>query len=391
MFLAASIPFSIAAAHSSLAVLFLLAAYHFRTKKQPFIRTPFDYCIIIYLSVLLAAALVGVNPTRSLRNLAPLWHVALYVMVVNWVPDRRIAIRLLFILMIVTGLNGLYGIIQHLVGGLDLFPVGGHAKIMKVGDQVRATGNFSHYMTFAGQMLMVSLLATGLLIFWIRGKAILYMSGGIAVLFGGLLVSFTRSAWLGLIAGLLTIGWIKGRKAFAGLAIAMVVAFLVSFTIFPQVQARAISIVNIKTDESNLDRIRVWRATIDMIQDHILLGIGRGNYRTVLNEYRERYGGRSHAHAHNTLLQQTAENGIIGLSAYLFVWYVFFREGFRTLRHSSDPFIRGITAGALGALVGFHVAGLFEYNFGDSEVAMMMWFIVGMAMAARSGNFEAHA
>jgi O-antigen ligase len=84
----------------------------------------------------------------------------------------------------------------------------------------------------------------------------------------------------------------------------------------------------------------------------------------------------------------TAETGLIGLAAYLTIWYFFFREMIRKAQGSSDPLIRGLMVGAIGALAGFHVAGLFEYNLGDSEVAALMWLIVGLAVAAQSGRIH---
>ncbi len=387
-FLAASLPFSIAVSHVSLGALFLLAGYKYGIKKDSLISTPLDYAIILYLSIVLISGLVGFSPTRSLLSIAAHWHIAIYLMVANWLPDRKTAIRLIYVIFAVAALNGLYGIIQYYSGGLDLFRT--DELILTWGDHVRATGTYRHFMTFAGQMLMMILFGIGLLLFWARGPVFWVLASAVALLFGGLLFSLTRSAWLGLVAGLLAIGWLKGWKALALLTATLVAAILLSFTMYPELRERAASIANLKTDQSNLERIRMWRATLDMIQDHLLLGVGIGNYRMALDQYRDRYGAGSHSDAHNTLLQQTAQNGLIGLAAFVMIWYLFFREGIRNVMDSSDPFIRGVTAGAIGALVGFHVAGLFEHNLGDSEVAMMMWFIVGMAMAARTGNFEVY-
>jgi hypothetical protein len=41
---------------------------------------------------------------------------------------------------------------------------------------------------------------------------------------------------------------------------------------------------------------------------------------------------------------------------------------------------RGIMLGALGGLVGFFASGLVHYNFGDSEVAMIFYFIMGLSL-----------
>lgn len=386
--LAASLPLSVAAAHFCLGALLLLWGYQWAIKRKAIIRTPLDGPIAVYLSGVLAAALVGVSPTRSLLSLAALWHIGLYTIVVNQVLTRSLTQRLMQVLFLAAVLNGLYGIAQHVSGGMDLFQFEGYERIRRVGDQVRATGVFDHYMTFSGQMLLLGLFGTGLLLFWARGPISFILAGMVAVFTGGLLSSWTRNAWLGLVAGLLVIGGFKGRKAFALLTVSVIFAILLLVAFYPGLRIRTVSMTNLKTDQSNLERIRMWRATLDMIQDRRLFGVGIGNYKAVLDQYRGRYGASPHSHAHNTLLQVTAENGLIGLLAYLFVWYVFFREGIRTARATSDRFSRGVAVGAVGGLVGFHVAGLFEYNLGDSEVAMMMWFIVGLAMAARAGHFE---
>lgn len=36
--------------------------------------------------------------------------------------------------------------------------------------------------------------------------------------------------------------------------------------------------------------------------------------------------------------------------------------------------------GALGGLAGFFASGLVHYNFGDSEVAMIFYFIMGLCL-----------
>jgi uncharacterized membrane protein YuzA (DUF378 family) len=42
---------------------------------------------------------------------------------------------------------------------------------------------------------------------------------------------------------------------------------------------------------------------------------------------------------------------------------------------------RGILLGALGGLVGFIASGMVHYNFGDSEVVMIFYFILGLSLA----------
>jgi hypothetical protein len=33
-------------------------------------------------------------------------------------------------------------------------------------------------------------------------------------------------------------------------------------------------------------------------------------------------------------------------------------------------------------MAGFHVAGLFEWNYGDAEILMLVWAVIGLLLAA---------
>ncbi|HET6465834.1 MAG TPA: O-antigen ligase family protein [Nitrospiria bacterium] len=382
-----SLPLSIAAVHVCLGILILLWGYQYAIKREPWVHTSLDRPILIYLSAVLAAALFGVNPGRSILHILALWHIVLYLYVVKWVPDQTLARRLIWTLFGSAALNGIYGIAQHVGGGLDLFRFGGAERIFKIDGQVRASGVFDHYMTFSGQMLLLGLLGTGLLLFWARGRTRWILAGAVLVFFCAVWSSFTRNAWVGLGAGFFAIALFKERRTMIVLVAGLLLTVVLLSVADRGFRTRAVSTVKIH-EGSTVERFEIWRATLEMIKDHSLLGVGIGNFTTVFDRYRDRTGAGAHSHAHNTLLQITAESGLIGLAAYLYLWYAFFRMMIRRAMTSADPFVRGVTIGAIGALVGFHVAGLFEYNLGDSEVDAMMWFVVGLGMMAQNMGLQ---
>jgi hypothetical protein len=49
-------------------------------------------------------------------------------------------------------------------------------------------------------------------------------------------------------------------------------------------------------------------------------------------------------------------------------------------RESSDTNRHGILLGATGALAGFFASSLVNYNFGDGEVALLFWWLLGMVL-----------
>jgi O-antigen ligase len=88
---------------------------------------------------------------------------------------------------------------------------------------------------------------------------------------------------------------------------------------------------------------------------------------------------RATSHLHNTPLQIMVERGLVGLAAWLWLFVVFFRRVRVALERlpADAAGDRALVLGSLAAIVTFLVAGLFEYNFGDTEVLM-----VALAMMA---------
>jgi O-Antigen ligase len=137
----------------------------------------------------------------------------------------------------------------------------------------------------------------------------------------------------------------------------------------------------------------MWRAGLSMVAEHPLLGVGPGEVRTWYQHYRRPEAIRqSTGHLHNSPIQVAAERGLPALGAWLWFWIVFFREGWRILgrvgRESSGR--RALVCASLAGVVGFLVAGLFEHNFGDAEVVMVVYalmaqpWIVARELAATS-------
>jgi O-antigen ligase len=98
---------------------------------------------------------------------------------------------------------------------------------------------------------------------------------------------------------------------------------------------------------------------------------------------------------HNDFLQIAAERGIPGLMLWLWLMIHFAHDALKVFRAAArgDPAIADqkvtaatVSAAALGAWAAIMVAGMFEYNFGDSEVLTLFLFIVSSPYAIRYGH-----
>ena len=134
------------------------------------------------------------------------------------------------------------------------------------------------------------------------------------------------------------------------------------------------------TDASSRDRYYMWQAGIDMIRDKPVFGQGPGRILFVYPEYRwpEAPNARQ-PHLHDNALQIAAERGLPCLAWWLWWMAAAMGDAWREARGGG-----GWTAVAtLAFLSAFMAAGLFEYNFGDSEILMFLLIVSSLPYALR--------
>jgi len=129
---------------------------------------------------------------------------------------------------------------------------------------------------------------------------------------------------------------------------------------------------------SNLDRIRMLQAGVEIIKDYPLLGVGPANIKEVYPLYRKPDAPRFRIpHLHNNLVQLWAERGILALAAYVLLIALFLRE---CARAWNGPESRFAEVG-VAVTVGLVAAGMFEFNFGDTEVFWIFLDICALVIA----------
>ena len=238
----------------------------------------------------------------------------------------------------------------------------------------RISGPAAHHMSYSGILAGVSLLL--FVHAWTRRSAWL----GVVVLLtvGALILTFTRGAWIGWIAGAAVVVAIR-RSRFVLYALPVLIVAVV-FSPAP-VFDRAVSSVSL-TQASNLDRIRMIEGGIEMIRDRPLFGVGPGNVKPIYPLYRFEDAPRFRTpHLHNNPVQIWAERGFIPLVAYTGLILVLLAR-FLPAALRQDPWAQG----GLAVTIGLSVAGLFEFNMGDSEVMLSFLDLVVLSMAGMMAN-----
>lgn len=225
----------------------------------------------------------------------------------------------------------------------------------------RIDGPSTHVMTFSGMLLPVSLML--FFLWWHERKPWQLASSMLATL--TLLLTFTRSVWLGWIAAVLVV--LAMTRLRAALFALPVLVLFVAFLPLP-LFSRFVSTFD-TSRSSNLDRIRMVEAGVAMIRDHPLLGVGPGNVKEEYPLYRREDAPRPRPpHLHNNAIQLWAERGVLALAAYVLLQVLFLRECARAV----GPEGRKWRDVGVAVCVSLAVAGLFEFNFGDTEVFYLL-------------------
>jgi putative inorganic carbon (hco3(-)) transporter len=139
-------------------------------------------------------------------------------------------------------------------------------------------------------------------------------------------------------------------------------------------------------DNSTEWRREVWREAFSVLISkprHLLVGVGMDSVKRRAHEWGMfDHGKLPPGHMHNTYLQFAFERGVPALLLWLWVLFVYFRLLWRAARSDlADWRERGLMLGALGGAVGFCVSGLVHYNYGDSEVLMVFYCVMGLVLA----------
>jgi O-antigen ligase len=193
-----------------------------------------------------------------------------------------------------------------------------------------------------------------------------------------LVVSQTRSAWVGALLGLAVVAVLRAPRLLWLLGAAAAAVLLLR----PASVTSRLTIV----DESSRDRYYMWQAGIDMVLDKPVFGQGPGMILAVYPRYRwpEAPNPRQ-PHLHNNLLQIAAERGLPGLAFFLWWAVAAFVAALGEARRGATecPDVVWAAGGVLAALAAVFVAGLFEYNLGDSEVLMLFLLLTAVPFALR--------
>jgi len=250
----------------------------------------------------------------------------------------------------------------------------------------RASGFYGHYVTYAEVLQLILSLALGLFIALREKKSWRGVLLAAALLGMGacLLLTVTRASWLAFLFSAFVIV-LSGASRRAALVMLACAVLLVPAGLYVLQQKRNVKFVD-QSDGSITWRETVYREGWHLLISkprHLLVGVGMDSIKRYARVWGLFDNGRlPMGHMHQTLLELALERGVPALVAWLVFVYLYARMLWRLVRRTvNENWIEhGLVLGALGGLCGFLASAMVHYNFGDSEVAIIFYFIMGLCL-----------
>ena len=255
----------------------------------------------------------------------------------------------------------------------------------------RATGFYNHWVTYAEVLQLIASLALGIFLALSQKRSLtgLLLVLAVAGLVFALAMTVTRASWIGFAVSALAMLLLTSSRRTIVIVAACAIPIVLAGVVLLQ-QRRSIGFFD-KTDQSTSWREMVWKEGFQLLVSkprHLIFGVGIDSIKGHWREWGLFDNGRQPiGHMHSNLLQIALERGVPALIVWLILIGVYLRMLWRITRAKViDDFARGLAVGALGGAVGFFTSGLVHYNWGDSEVVTVFYFIMGLCLIVERTN-----
>lgn len=355
----------------------------------------FVLCFLL-ISVFLLSALSSLDPIKSIRVI--ILYMTLFVLLfltITLVENKTRFNLYLKHYMIIGLILSLYGVLQllGLLFGFDpdlwflsrftrtYVPVDSPSLLYFVGFRIRSF--FADCNNFAGYLNTVfPLFFAGTLYFSkIKNHRKLFIYGTGALIVGSVLfLTFSRSGWMGLIAGLIVLFVDKRKDIFKSgvikylllclLVIAMLILPFKSY-LFPYTELR------LTEKASSGMHFFVMESAISMFLSNPLTGVGIGNFGATYGRYFK--PGFEYYNPHSTYLALLSETGLFGFFLQMVIYYYVLKQIMLFKRKVKGYESEVLGSGLLAGFVGLLMANIFYQNY------TFQFFFVFMGLAFASG------
>jgi putative inorganic carbon (HCO3(-)) transporter len=289
--------------------------------------------VILLLGVALIPAAVSSADSIELLTDTFLKVIAIFVLLINLINTRERLQKMMKLVVICGTVLALFAVMSYVTGQFTVVTRGEIGTVVGLRISGVVGGIFGNPNDLATSLDLLIPFAVALALLRRGVKRLFYLA--CAGLLGlGVILTFSRGGFLGLVAMAAVLIWKMGRKNRALTIASFVIITGVFLVVMPAgYSSRITTIFDSSADStgSSEERKELLERAADVAANHLIIGVGIGNYPVYsLHERR----------AHNSYLEIAAELGVTGLIAYLIMIFA----PLRSLRRIERDVIRQQTA-----------------------------------------------
>lgn len=361
-------------------------------------KHPIIWAVSFYLFWVVVTSITSTNPVTSFKFLlAKLWFVVpLLFFGPIFFKDRRNIRIFLWLFMIAMTITITYTIAVH--STYNFGEDEGHWVMWPF---------FKDHTIYGAAVAFVTPIAFGIYFSKKHSPLVqMILIGLIAIILIGLYFSYTRAAWVSIIAALMVLAAIKLRIKLSVIASLALIAGLFLYLSWDNIQIELArnkfehtteefgeklqSATNVTTDASNLERLNRWACAIEMFKERPVFGFGPGTYAFEYARFQEpenttiistNFGDMGNAHSE--YLGPLSEMGLLGLVSILLIVTAIFYKTIR-LYHAwpdEDKEMRTLMLAMILAMVTYFVHGILNNYLDTDKASVPIWGICAIFIA----------
>jgi putative inorganic carbon (HCO3(-)) transporter len=380
-----------------LLILFLLKIIHERNFDRDILTHPVSMAIYLNLLWILLTSLTSTMPVVSIKFLlARIWFVVCrYLLTAKIFKDGKKMEQYVWLYLIAFLVVIFYATYRHLGYGLWDKQAAHFVVSPFYNDHTSYGAAIAMYLPFAMLFAFGKHYSKK-----IRNAAMVVLG----FLFMAFILSYSRAAWVSMMAALAVWVIIKLKIRFQPIFITAIIEIALVFSFQHQIVMQLernsddsssnltehfSSISNISSDASNLERLNRWGCAIRMFKEKPVFGFGPGTYmfqyatfqlkkeRTIIST-----NAGDRGNAHSEYLGPLSESGVLGLVTFLIIVITVLYTGIHAYTRLKNSRLRSIVLAAIIGLVTYYVHG-FLNNFLDTDkLSVPFWGFTAMIVAA---------
>ena len=232
----------------------------------------------------------------------------------------------------------------------------------------------------------------------------------IGIILIGLFFSYTRAAWMGVCLAFGIWILIKLKIKFKTLAIVVVTSAVIVVPLYNEIyimlrtnksdsssdfSTQFKSMTNIKTDDSNVERLNRWSCAWRMFLDRPITGFGPGTYMFKYAPYQRSWersristNAANLGNSHSEYLGPLAEQGLIGMLLFLAILFTTVQTALKVINHSPNKKSKLLALSLILGLFTYYLHGIMNDFLDMDKVTALFWGFTAAIVCLDVYHFE---